>query len=93
MKNQTILDIVDNHESKSAWSEYVASGLMKEIGSFHLCLTIHALNKSGMAAFFLKHNHFSLESLLEKYDAHIVSHFLEYLQLRTILVRSEVEGK
>lgn len=88
MKNDTVLDIIHNREAKGAWNEYLASGLVRDIGSFHLCLTVHALSKSGMANFFLTHPCFSSEDVCRKYNTHIASYLLEYLVVRNILVKT-----
>lgn len=83
----TPIDYIDSLEAKSEWNEYISSGLMKDIGSFHRCLMFNSLNKSGLATFFLENDSFSKDDLTHMYDKHIVSNLIDYLVITDILVK------
>jgi SAM-dependent methyltransferase len=84
-----ITEWLENPQARSDWGEYIASGVAKDIGSFHFCYVLHALNTSGLVDFLREKGRFSRNELPEKFDTHLVQHLMRYLLIRELLVEDE----
>jgi SAM-dependent methyltransferase len=67
------------------WEAYLKSPMPSMIGSYHLCHTLFAMQKTGMAALLRMHKSIPIADLLAGLDARLGELVLRYLCLRGVV--------